>query len=165
MISLIFASSRNGVIGRDGKLPWRLSEDLRRFKRLTTGGVVVMGRRTWESLPSQPLPDRRNVVVSRSLVQSPFGARVVDTDELSQSLARDDNRHNIFIIGGAMLFRAYLPSVDRIHWTRVDADVDGDTVFDFRPDQDDGWKMVASEDVPADADNECKSTYMIFDRK
>jgi len=153
------------VSGRDGKLPWRLSEDLRRFKRLTTGGVVVMGRRTWEGLPSRPLPDRRNVVVSRSLVRSPFGARVVDTDELSQSLARDDNRNNIFIIGGAMLFRAYLPLVHRIHWTRIDADVDGDTVFDFRPDLDDEWKMVASEDVPADAENEYKSTYMIFDRK
>jgi dihydrofolate reductase len=162
---MIFASARNGVIGRDGKLPWRLSEDLRRFKRLTTGGVVVMGRRTWEGLPG-PLVDRYNVVVGRSLLRSPpIGCRAVDIGDLDQLLATDYAKFPAFIIGGAMLFRAYLPFVDRIHWTQVDADVDGDTVFDFRPDHDDGWKMVASEDVPADAENEYKSTYMIFDRK
>lgn len=173
MISLIYASSLNGVIGRNGNLPWRLSADLRRFKRLTAGGCLVMGRRTWESLGGKPLPGRSHVVLTRdlppSIVDLYDDAAVlhVSTGDV-QILCRDifPVDRPTWIIGGASVFAQFLPYVDAVHWTRVDAEVEGDTVFSFRPDLGPAWRMVGVEEVvPADAENEHPSAYMLFERR
>ena len=121
MIAVVVAHSRNRVIGRDGDLPWRLPTDLRRFKELTTGGTVVMGRRTWDSLPPRfrPLPGRRTVVVSRTGCDAPEVCRSVD----------DALRDGCFVIGGGELYAQALPRADRVYATEIEIDVEGDTFF------------------------------------
>ncbi|MDQ1695335.1 MAG: dihydrofolate reductase [Frankiaceae bacterium] len=122
-ISLIWAQSANGVIGADGALPWQIAEDLARFRQLTTGATVVMGRRTWESLPSRfrPLPGRRNIVLSRDPSYIADGAEVVSS--LSEALSGGDE---IWVIGGAAVYEAALAEADRLFITDVDVVVDGD---------------------------------------
>lgn len=124
MIAIVVARSANGVIGRDGGLPWHLPSDLRRFRELTTGGTVVMGRRTYESLPDRfrPLPGRRNVVVSRSGCEAPevHGS-------LEDALAACGG--DCFVIGGGEVYAQALGVADRVYATEVHADVPGDVVF------------------------------------
>ncbi len=122
MVALVVAYSRGTrVIGRDGDLPWHLPTDLARFKELTTGGTVVMGRKTWDSLPDRfrPLPGRRNVVVSRNGCDAPEVCRSVE------EALRDD----CFVIGGGEVYAQALPRADRVYATEVDADVEGDAFF------------------------------------
>lgn len=128
-VSLVAAVARGGVIGRDGTIPWHLPEDVARFKALTTGHAVVMGRKTWESIPSRfrPLPDRRNVVVTRNPEWSADGAeRAGSVEEALRLLAGDDR---VFVIGGADIYAAALPHADELVLTEIDLDVDGDTFF------------------------------------
>jgi dihydrofolate reductase len=128
-LTLIAAVARNGVIGRDNQLPWRLPEDLKRFKALTTGNVVVMGRKTWESLPEsfRPLPGRRNIVVSRNGKYVAEGASVVDSVAAALGIAADADE--FFVIGGAELYAQALPLADRLQLTEIDADFEGDVRF------------------------------------
>ncbi len=144
-ITLVVAAARNGVIGRDGDLPWRLPDDLKTFKRLTLGKPVVMGRKTWESI-GRPLPERHNVVMTRSRNFEATGARVVGSaDAVLELLAEDDE---IMIIGGGAIYRQFLDRADRIYLTEVDAEVDGDVTF---PELDDAkWEEVSREHHPAD---------------
>jgi dihydrofolate reductase len=123
-VRLIWAQAAGGVVGYDNTLPWRIPEDLARFRALTTGGTVVMGRRTWESLPPRfrPLPDRRNVVVTRDPSYDAPGAEVITS--LDDALAVSDD---IWIAGGAEIYAATLPLADGLHVTDVDLQVDGDT--------------------------------------
>jgi dihydrofolate reductase len=128
-VAIVAAIARGGVIGRDNTIPWRLPEDMERFRALTTGHAVVMGRRTWESLPARfrPLPGRRNVVVTRNPAWSAEGAeRAESLDEALRVLA-DEPR--VFVIGGAELYAAALPLADELLLTELDLDVDGDTRF------------------------------------
>lgn len=122
-IFIIAALDRNRVIGSDGKLPWHLSEDLKRFKRLTKGHVVLMGRKTYESL-GKPLPDRRNVVLS----SRPIGG-VESYRSLAEALRALEDEDTVFIIGGGEVFRQALPIADGLHLTIVDGVHDGDTFF------------------------------------
>ena len=124
MPALIAAVARNGTIGRDNALPWRLPEDLRRFKALTMGHAMIMGRRTWESL-GRPLPGRRHVVVSRDPGYRAAGITVVHS--LADALAAGGD--DAYVIGGAMLYEQALPFVDRLELTEIDADVAGDAYF------------------------------------
>lgn len=117
---------RNGVIGRDNALPWRLPDDLAHFKRVTMGRPVVMGRRTWESL-GKALPGRRNIVVSRQADLAAPGAQVVRS--LEEAWRAANGADEACVIGGTMLFAETLPSADVIHLTEVDAEVQGDTWF------------------------------------
>lgn len=143
-LTLIVARARNGVIGRDGDLPWRLPDDLKHFKQLTVGKTVLMGRKTWLSL-GRPLPDRDNWVLSRDPGFKPAGATVFAT--LDQALNAAQGRA-LVIIGGADLYRQTLPLADRLELTEVLAEVDGDTRF---PDLvADDWLELASEDHPVD---------------
>ena len=128
-LEIVAAVARGGVIGRDGELPWRLPEDLARFRELTTGHAVVMGRRTWDSLPDRvrPLPGRRNVVVTRSPSWRDGGAeRAGSIDEALALLAAEER---VFVIGGGAIFAEALPLADELHLTEIDLDVDGDTYF------------------------------------
>ena len=123
-LSLIVAVARNGVIGRDGGLPWRLPEDLKHFKTLTTGHAIVMGRRTFVSI-GRALPGRRNLVVSRTLVDVPEGVEVFDSLGTALSAARTTDPEP-FVIGGAALYAEALPLATTIHLTEIDREVDGD---------------------------------------
>ena len=122
-ISLVAAVARDGVIGRDGGIPWRLPGDVRHFKSLTTGHAVVMGRRTWESLPDRfrPLPDRRNVVVTRNETWQAEGAERAGSLEEALALLADEE--HVFVIGGAQIYAAALPHADELVLTEIDADI------------------------------------------
>jgi dihydrofolate reductase len=124
--SLVVARARNGVIGRDNALPWRLPGDLAYFKRVTLGHPVIMGRRTWESI-GKPLPGRRNIVVTHNRDYHAEGATVVGS--LDEAWRAAGEAEEACVIGGTSLFAEALPTADRIHLTEVDADVTGDTWF------------------------------------
>jgi dihydrofolate reductase len=128
-VSLVAAVARGGVIGRDGDIPWRLPEDVEHFKNLTTGHAVVMGRRTWDSLPDRfrPLPGRRNVVVTRNAGWSADDAERAGSVEEALVLLADEA--NVFVIGGAEIYAAALPYADELLLTEIDADIEGDTSF------------------------------------
>jgi dihydrofolate reductase len=128
VLTLIAAVARNGVIGLDNRLPWHLPADLRHFKMLTTGRTVIMGRKTWESLPDKfrPLPGRQNIVVTRNAGYAAEGAVVVSSLPAALAAAKGDEA---FVIGGAELYQAALPLADRLQLTEIDADFDGDTHF------------------------------------
>ena len=132
-ISLVAAVARNGVIGRDGAVPWRLAEDMQRFRELTTGHPVLMGRRTWESLPDRfrPLPGRRNVVVTRNPEWRDEGAERAGS--LQEALDLVQGAERVFVIGGAELYASALPLADELVLTEIDADVEGDTFFPAFP--------------------------------
>jgi dihydrofolate reductase len=128
-VSLVAAVARNGVIGRDNAIPWHLPEDARRFRALTMGHPVVMGRRTWDSLPERfrPLPGRRNVVVTRNVVWNAEGAeRAGSLDEAFRLLA---GAPQIFVIGGAELYAEAFPRADELVVTEIDAEIQGDVFF------------------------------------
>ncbi len=127
MVSLLVARSSNGVIGRDGDLPWRLPSDLKRFRELTTGHSVLMGRRTFESLPTafRPLPNRRNLVLSSNQDYPADGAEVfTGLSEALQSCTGE-----CFVIGGGITYEEALPFAELVYVTEVDGEIDGDTFF------------------------------------
>jgi dihydrofolate reductase len=128
-IAIVAAVARSGVIGREGGLPWHLPEDMAHFRAVTIGHPVVMGRRTWESLPSRfrPLPSRRNVVVTRNASWQAEGAERAAS--LEDALDRLAGEERVSIIGGGELFSAALPLADELLLTEIDLDVDGDTFF------------------------------------
>lgn len=139
MISIIAAVASNGVIGNKNSLLWHIREDLQHFKALTTGHPVVMGRKTYESL-GRPLPDRRNIVITRQKIELK-GCDIVHS--LSQALALFGPDEEVFIIGGAQIYAEALPRADRFYLTRVERSYEGDTRFpEWNPDD---WQLVACE--------------------
>ena len=142
MISFHLARADNGVIGRDGGLPWRLSADLRRFRAQTMGRPMVMGRKTFESFPA-PLPGRRHIVLTRDRGWTAGGAEVAHSVEEALALAGDD----VAVIGGAEVFALFLDRADRVELTEVHLDAEGDVGM---PAFGDGWREVAREDVAAE---------------
>lgn len=127
-LAAIVAFNQDFVIGKDGDLPWRLSEDLKRFKALTLGHTVIMGRKTWDSLPSAPLPGRRNIVISHNPDFIPEGAEMANSIE--QAIAMCDPNGEAFIIGGASIYHQSIPFCSRILATLVNIHVeDADTFF------------------------------------
>lgn len=158
-VILVAARARNGVIGRDNELPWRLRADLAHFKRVTMGHPIVMGRKTWESL-GRPLPGRRNMVVTRNAAYVAEGAEVFTSPQAAVAAANTDA---VYVIGGAELYRQLLTSADRLVLTEVDADVDGDAHFpDFDPAQ---FIEVSREAHRADADNEHDYAFVEYRRR
>lgn len=158
-LSLIVAMSENGVIGRRGDLPWRLSADLRRFKRLTMGHTIVMGRKTYESI-GRLLPGRTSVVVTRQENYDAGGAVVANDLDAAIRLSSDDSE--IFIIGGAEIYRTAIEQVDRVYLTCVHADVDGDTFFpvcDWTQ-----WSLVEESRHATDEQNEFEHSFQIYER-
>ncbi len=143
VLALIAALARNRVIGIDNRMPWHLPEDMKFFRETTRGRPVIMGRKTWESLPDafRPLPGRLNIVVSRNAGYQATGATVVGS--LPDALAAAGDAEVVFVIGGAELFRQTLPLADRLLLTEVDQDFDGDALF---PDFDRAaWQEVSRE--------------------
>lgn len=141
-IALIVAHAQNLTIGVDGKLPWHYSEDLKRFKRLTTGHPVVMGRKTYESI-GKPLPNRRNMIISRNYSFS--GTEVFSSLKGALETLKDEDL--VFIIGGASLYKAAIDFADRLYVTLIDKDVDGDTHFpEYRNQIGKVWNETGRED-------------------
>ena len=126
VLHLIYARARNGVIGRDGTMPWHLPEDLAHFKQITLGHPVIMGRKTWDSLPERfrPLPGRRNIVVTRQADWQAAGATVAHS--LKQALTLCDGAEQAWVIGGADIYRQALPLAQQVVVTEIDADFAGD---------------------------------------
>ena len=138
-LRLIYARARNGVIGRDGRMPWHLPEDLAHFKRATLGSPVIMGRKTWESLPPvfRPLPGRRNIVVTRQGDWQASGAEVAHSLEQARALCQDAER--VWIMGGADIYRQALPLAQQVVVTEIGADFSGDA---FAPELDNTWQPL-----------------------
>ena len=143
-ITLVVARAQNGVIGRGGTLPWHIPADLKRFKELTMGSAMVMGRKTFESLPGL-LPGRRHIVFTRDREWNAEGTEVAHSVEEALELAGDER---ISVIGGADIFRLFLPRAQRIELTEVLAEIEGDT---FMPDprESGDWREIASAEYPA----------------
>lgn len=160
MISLIVAATENNVIGRAGDLPWRLRDDLRRFKELTMGKPIVMGRKTFESI-GRSLPGRRNIIVTRQADYIAEGCDVVGS--VANAVALADDAPEIMVIGGAEIYRQFLPLTDRIHLTRVHATIDGDTHLPEL--HEDEWLETGREARSADADNDFDVTFLTLERR
>ncbi len=151
--------SRNRVIGRDNRLPWHLPADLQRFKALTMGHTIVMGRKTWDSI-NRLLPGRRTVIVTRNRGLKVEGA--VMANSLEDALAASADDEEIFVIGGEQIFRLALPLAERVYLTTVDADCEGDT---FMPALDPAdWRVVSSESHPATDASPLAWRFEIHDR-
>ena len=126
-IHLIWAQDENGGIGKDGKLPWHISEDLKNFKRLTSGSIILMGRNTWESLPVRPLPERRNIVLSSKKI--PDAECYTSVEECIEKLD-NDGTEKFFVIGGSTVYRNFIHRADKLHITQVNEMTQGiDTYF------------------------------------
>lgn len=139
MITLVLAMAENGVIGKDGAIPWRIADDMKRFKALTLGKPVIMGRKTWDSLPRKPLPGRTNIVVTRNNGWSAPGA---ERATLPLDIGFITSSNDLMIIGGAEIYNLFLPNADRIELTEVHRAFEGDAHFDFDRS---GWREVARE--------------------
>jgi dihydrofolate reductase len=143
-IALVVARADNGIIGRNGGMPWRIPGEQRHFKALTLGAPMVMGRRTFESLPGL-LPGRTHIVLTRNPGWGAAGAQIVR--DVDQAIAAAGDADRLSVIGGAEIYALFLPLADRIELTEVHADVAGDTVMPAIPPQD--WRETAREELPA----------------
>nr|AIA14869.1 Dihydrofolate reductase [uncultured bacterium] len=159
-VAFVVAVSRNGVIGRDGGLPWHISTDLKRFKAITMGKPVIMGRKTWESLPKKPLPGRPNIVITRQKNYRAAGAIVVG--DIPSALTAAGQVEEVCVIGGGEIFDMFLPQTDRIYLTEVDLEVDGDTFFPpLDPAQ---WTETAREIHPRGSNDSAGFVLRVLDR-
>jgi len=159
-VSIIVAVANNGVIGRDNDLPWRLSEDLKHFKRTTLGKPVIMGRRTYESV-GKPLPGRKNIVVTRDASYTAEGCEVAHS--IQEAIGKAGDVEEVMILGGGQLYKVALPMTDRIYLTQVDAEVAGDTRF---PELDwSEWNEVSRWEHPADEKNDHACTFLVLEKK
>ena len=159
-VSFVVAMARNRVIGRNNTLPWRLSEDLKRFKATTMGKPILMGRRTFESI-GKPLPGRANIVLTRDRAWQANG--VLTVGSIEEALERSRRAPELAVIGGAEVFRLALPVTDLIYLTRVEADVEGDTYFpEIDPRE---WTEDVVTTYPADEKNQYPTTYLTLRRR
>ncbi len=160
MLAIVVAYGRNRVIGVDGDLPWHLPTDMAFFKSLTTGSPVIMGRKTYESIPPKfrPLPNRRNLVLSRDPAYAAEGTEVFASTDAALAAVAD--APEAFLIGGGQAYADALPRVDRIYATEVELEPDGDTFF---PELDDDWQLVDERDRVVE-DNGSAFTIRIYDR-
>lgn len=161
------ARGANGVIGRAGALPWRLKSDMIRFRQLTLGKPVIMGRKTWDSLPKKPLPGRVNIVLSRDGSFAPAGALVCEdfseAVQIGREQALEDGAAEICVIGGAAVFEAALPRAGRIYLTEVEARPAGDVVFP--PFAESDWTEVSREAFPAGPDDDHPFVFRVLERR
>ncbi len=163
LVSLVVAVSENGVIGNAGGLPWHLPSDLKRFKAITLGKPVIMGRKTWESLPKRPLPGRLNIVLTRDTAYVAEGALVVSTVDDALRVARKSQPDEICVIGGAQVYQLFLPMAGRVYLSKVQLNVTGDTQF---PKLDTGlWSLVSREAVAAAPNDAAQYEVQIWENR
>ncbi len=160
-ISIIVAVAQNNAIGKDNKLLCHISEDLKRFKRLTSEKTVVMGKNTYYSLPNRPLPNRINIVISDIPNEKIEGCKMAYSieDAINQC---DETKEN-FVIGGASVYRQFLPFADKIYLTKIHKDFEADCFFeniDLKI-----WKLISTEDYEADSNNDFAYSYLIYEKQ
>ena len=159
-VSIIVAIARNRAIGKDNKLLWHLSDDLKRFKRLTTGHTLIMGRNTFLSLPNGALPNRRHIVITDLAHETFEGCEMAHS--IDQAIELAGKVEECFVIGGGMVYAQFLPLVGKLYLTQVDESFEADTFFpeiDFKQ-----WTAISSETVEAGEKNEYAHTYTEFVR-
>jgi dihydrofolate reductase len=161
-LSIIVAAATNNVIGRGNDLPWHLSADLRRFKRLTMGHHLLLGRKTFEAI-GKPLPGRSMIVVSRGRPTLPEGVALAPSLDAAIELARSAGETEAFVAGGSQIYRLALPRADRLYLTRIHRDFDGDAVFEGFAEQD--WRLVKREDHPTTGDSDLGYTFLNYERR
>lgn len=160
LISAIVAAAENNAIGKDNQLLWHLPNDLRFFKRNTTGHPIIMGRKTYESV-GKPLPNRRNIIITRQTGYAVEGAEVVHS--LGEALDSCSGEPEVFVLGGAEIYEQALPFVDRIYLTRVHAELPGDSFFPELNEQE--WQLASAESHPADDRHAYSYTFRIYKRQ
>jgi dihydrofolate reductase len=165
-LTLVVAVAKNGVIGREGALPWRLSSDMKRFKAATMGKPILMGRKTWDSLPRKPLPGRKNLVLTRDADFVAEGAWLY-TDlaamlAAARAMAEQSGVDEVCVIGGAQLYSAVLPHADRIVLTEVNLTPAGDAHLQFDLSQ---WREVSREDVAAGPNDDADFAVRVLERR
>jgi len=165
-IVLIAAFAQNRVVGINNSLPWHLPEDLKYFKRTTTGKAIIMGRKTYDSI-GRPLPNRTNIVISRNSELKIEGVKVVDSLQAAIDLAKEVNFINgveeVMVIGGASIYEEALPQADRLYITHVHAEVKGDAYFpevDFSQ-----WQEISRDDYAASESNPYDYSFVVYDNK
>ncbi len=165
-IVLIAAFAQNRVVGINNSLPWHLPEDLKYFKRTTTGKAIIMGRKTYDSI-GRPLPNRTNIVISRNSELKIEGVKVVDSLQAAIDLAKEVNFINgveeVMVIGGASIYEEALPKADRLYITHVHAEVAGDAYFpevDFSQ-----WQEISRDDYAASESNPYDYSFVVYDNK
>jgi len=158
-ISIIVAASRNNVIGAGGDLPWRLSDDLKRFKATTMGKPIVMGRKTWDSI-GRRLPGRQNVVITRQAGFAADGCDIVASQE--EAIAVTAGAEEVMVIGGSQVYELFLPVAERLYLTRVHAEVEGDAFFPAIDASE--WRLVDDEPHSADDRNAFDFSFRIYER-
>jgi dihydrofolate reductase len=164
-LTLVVAVAKNGVIGRDGDLPWRLSSDMKRFKAATMGKPVLMGRKTWDSLPRKPLPGRHNLILTRDAdfraddawVYTDLAAMIA----AGRAMAQEAGVGEVCVIGGAHVFSAVMPQADRIVMTEVNLEPQGDAWLDFDLTQ---WREVSRESVAAGPNDDADFVVKVLER-
>ena len=165
--TIVVAVSDNGIIGRDGDMPWRLSTDLKRFKALTLGKPVIMGRKTYQSI-GKPLPGRANIVISRQAgaIDQPdvhMAGSLAEAVSLAEEIARQKGEGEICIIGGGQIYAQAVDLADRLYVTHVETSVDGDTLFPvIDPSL---WRATETIDVPAGDKDSYPTKFVIYDRR
>jgi dihydrofolate reductase len=161
MISIIVAVSEDWGIGKDNELLWHISEDLKRFKRLTIGNTVIMGKKTWESLPRRPLSGRKNIVLTDNPQESIENS--VTAYSLDDALSKCVHDEEVFIIGGESIYRQFMPIADRLFITHVHKNAPADVYF---PEIDQSiWEITEKEEFKAGENNDIPYTYTIYERK
>ena len=160
-ISAIVAVSENGVIGKNGHLPWHLSADLKRFKALTSGHAILLGRKNYGDI-GRPLPNRTNIILTHDAGFSAPGCTVCHTLAEALDFARNAGEPELFIIGGAQIYALALPFCEKLYLTRVLAEIDGDVRM---PPLGDGWVKTSEESTERDEKNDFPCLFQVFERK
>lgn len=161
VLSAIAAAAENRVIGKDNKMPWHLPADLKHFKTLTTGHPVLMGRRTFASL-GKPLPNRTNIIMTRDANYSAPDCIIVNSVETAVSIANELDMDEIFVIGGAEVYRQLLPQIQRIYLTEIHQQFAGDAFFpELNKDE---WHEVSREKHTADENNAYDYSFVVYER-
>jgi dihydrofolate reductase len=161
MISIIVAVSEDWGIGKDNELLWHISEDLKRFKSLTFGNTIIMGKRTWESLPRRPLPGRKNIVLTDK--EDEIIENSVTAYSIEDALGKCEKNEEIFIIGGGSIYRQFMPVADRLYITHVHKKAPADIYFpeiDLKI-----WEITEKEEFKTEGENSIPYTYTIYERK
>lgn len=159
-ISMIAAIADNMAIGKDNQLLWYIPEDLKRFKQITQGNTVIMGRKTWESLKIKPLPNRENIILTNYLKEVPSGAYLARSVE--EALEQCSPTRENFIIGGEMIYRVFLPIAQKLHITKIHTGYDADAFF---PEIDSSWKLIHEEMGHSDKDLPFTFSYLTYSRE
>lgn len=159
-IEMVVAVAENGIIGKDGDMPWRLPSDLKHFKEVTIGCPIIMGRLTWESI-GRPLPGRLNIVISRRPLSLPDGVVAAQTPEAALRAAGDVA--TVMIIGGGQIYKLFEPLAEKLHMTQVHATPDGDTYFALQDDS--AWQETDRQRFPAGEKDSADYSFVTLTRR